>query len=83
MNEKTRTQIQEVLTKTVSETLVGLDKTPEHARRVCRALVHMAAKVALENGADMSSWNSTTEYAWSREAGPKSTAPAVFVQKDD
>lgn len=52
---------------------------PSHVRRTARALVHIAAKIALENGCQTSGWAYIVQAAWAKEATHESLGEAILL----
>lgn len=80
-----RATIQDSLTpkvKAAMEAMVeelGMPQDPDHVRRAARALVHIAAKIALENGCPSSGWAYIMQAAWAKEASHESLGEAILL----
>lgn len=80
-----RATIQEALTpkvKAAVEAMISeleMPQDPDHVRRTARALVHIAAKIALENGCPTPGWAYIMQAAWAKEATHESLGEAILL----
>jgi hypothetical protein len=80
-----RATIQETLTpkvkKAVEEMIADLEMPcdPDHVRRTARALVHIAAKIALENGCPLPGWAYMVQAAWAKESTHESLGDSILM----
>ncbi len=80
-----RATIQDALTPKVQEAVnamieeLGMSQDPSHVRRTARALVHLAAKIALENGCQLDGWAYIAKAAWAKESTHESRGEAVLL----
>jgi len=79
-----RATIQECLTpkvKAAVEEMISeleMRQDPDHVRRTARALVHLAAKIALEGGCQTGGWVYIMQAAWAKEATSESLGEAIL-----